>query len=38
VVTQDFQFTDKIQILDVTLRDGEQETGVVFTASEIRMR
>ena len=33
-VTQDFQFAKKIQIHDVTLRDGEQETGVVFTAQD----
>jgi len=33
-VTKDFQFSKQIQIHDVTLRDGEQETGVVFTAQD----
>jgi isopropylmalate/homocitrate/citramalate synthase len=33
-VTQDFQFNPQVQIHDVTLRDGEQETGVVFTAQD----
>src|SRR3990172_4092404 len=33
-VTKDFQFPPKILIHDVTLRDGEQETGVVFTAQD----
>ncbi len=33
-VTKDFSFADKILIHDVTLRDGEQETGVVFTAQD----
>jgi isopropylmalate/homocitrate/citramalate synthase len=33
-VTKDFSFAKKILIHDVTLRDGEQETGVVFTAQD----
>jgi isopropylmalate/homocitrate/citramalate synthase len=33
-VTKDFSFAKNIQIHDVTLRDGEQETGVVFTAQD----
>jgi len=33
-VTQEFSFAKNIQIHDVTLRDGEQETGVVFTAQD----
>lgn len=33
-VTQDFDFADQIKIHDVTLRDGEQETGIVFTKDD----
>lgn len=33
-VTDSFQLPDKIQIHDVTLRDGEQQAGVEFTADE----
>lgn len=33
-VTKDFTFAPKIEIHDVTLRDGEQETGVVFSAKD----
>ncbi|MBI2842921.1 MAG: pyruvate carboxyltransferase [Armatimonadetes bacterium] len=33
-VTGDFEFAENILIHDVTLRDGEQETGVVFTAQD----
>ena len=33
-VTKDFSFANKIQIHEVTLRDGEQETGVVFSAKD----
>jgi isopropylmalate/homocitrate/citramalate synthase len=32
--TQDFQFNPQVQIHDVTLQDGEQETGVVLTAQD----
>jgi len=30
-VTKDFNFADEIKIHDVTLRDGEQQTGIAFT-------
>jgi isopropylmalate/homocitrate/citramalate synthase len=33
-VTQDFKIPDKVEIHDVTLRDGEQQAGVEFTADE----
>jgi isopropylmalate/homocitrate/citramalate synthase len=33
-VTKDFRFADKIKIHDITLRDGEQQTGVVFTKDD----
>ncbi len=33
-VTDSFQLPEKIQIHDVTLRDGEQQAGVEFTADE----
>ncbi|MHB9035965.1 MAG: LeuA family protein [Armatimonadota bacterium] len=33
-VTEDFTFTDNLLIHEVTLRDGEQETGVVFTPED----
>lgn len=33
-VTKDFSFPDEIEIHDVTLRDGEQQAGVEFTADD----
>jgi len=33
-VTRDFTFPEQIKIHDVTLRDGEQQAGVVFTAED----
>ena len=33
-VTEKFQLPEKIQIHDVTLRDGEQQAGVEFTADD----
>ncbi len=33
-VTADFAFPDEVQIHDVTLRDGEQQAGVEFTADD----
>ncbi len=33
-VTEGFQIPDEVQIHDVTLRDGEQQAGVEFTADE----
>lgn len=33
-VTKDFSFPDEVSIHDVTLRDGEQQAGVEFTADE----
>ena len=33
-VTKDFHFPEKIEILDTTLRDGEQEIGIIFTKEE----
>lgn len=33
-VTKDFNFPAKIKIHDITLRDGEQQTGVVFTKDD----
>lgn len=33
-VVKDFKFPKKIEIHDITLRDGEQETGIVFTKDE----
>ena len=33
-VASGYQFPDQIQIHDVTLRDGEQQSGVVFTVDE----
>jgi isopropylmalate/homocitrate/citramalate synthase len=32
--TRDFGFAEKIQVHDVTLRDGEQQAGVVFTKED----
>ncbi len=33
-VTKDFHFPEKIEILDTTLRDGEQEPGIIFTKED----
>jgi isopropylmalate/homocitrate/citramalate synthase len=33
-VTQDFRFPEEVRIHDVTLRDGEQQAGVEFTADD----
>lgn len=33
-VRQDFQFADKIEFHDITLRDGEQQAGLVYTVDE----
>ena len=33
-VRQDFQFADKIELHDITLRDGEQQAGLVYTVDE----
>ncbi|MGH9108531.1 MAG: LeuA family protein [Acidimicrobiales bacterium] len=33
-VAADYRFNDSLQIHDVTLRDGEQQAGVVFTADD----
>src|SRR5487761_2564040 len=33
-VTKDFKFAKNIKIHDITLRDGEQQTGVIFTKDE----
>jgi len=33
-VAKDFKFSDNIKIHDVTLRDGEQQTGVIFTKDD----
>lgn len=33
-VTGDFEFADQVQVHDVTLRDGEQQAGVVFDADD----
>ena len=33
-VTKDFRFADQIKIHDITLRDGEQQTGIIFTRDD----
>ena len=33
-VTQDFHFADKVEIHDITLRDGEQQAGIIFRKKE----
>ena len=33
-VTDEFHFPKQIQILDTTLRDGEQEAGIIFTKED----
>ena len=33
-VTKDFKFAKNIEIHDVTLRDGEQQTGVILTKDD----
>lgn len=33
-VTKNFDFPEKIEILDTTLRDGEQEPGIIFTKED----
>jgi len=33
-VTKDFRFADQIKIHDITLRDGEQQTGIIFTQDD----
>jgi isopropylmalate/homocitrate/citramalate synthase len=33
-VVKDFRFADQIKIHDITLRDGEQQTGIVFTKDD----
>ena len=33
-VTKDLNFADEIKVHDVTLRDGEQQTGIAFTADD----
>jgi isopropylmalate/homocitrate/citramalate synthase len=33
-VTEEFQFADEIKIHDVTLRDGEQQTGIAFNMDD----
>ena len=33
-VTKDFHFPEQIEILDTTLRDGEQEAGIIFTKED----
>ena len=33
-VVNDFHFADKIEILDTTLRDGEQQPGIVLTRKD----
>ena len=33
-ITDTYEFPDKIEILDTTLRDGEQEIGIIFTKED----
>jgi isopropylmalate/homocitrate/citramalate synthase len=33
-VVKDFRFADQVKIHDITLRDGEQQTGIVFTKDD----
>ena len=35
-VTKDFQPPKQVKIHDITLRDGEQQAGIIFTKDEFR--